>query len=101
MEYLEQRAVQDGGSIQEGRAAAQEYYVNACMRTVNQSIGRAIRHKDDFASIILLDRRYDTSRIADKLPAWIKQGLVDGDGARPFLEKMDELKAFFAAKNQE
>ena len=98
MEYLEQKTVQAGGTIQDGKAAAQEFYVNACMRAVNQSIGRAIRHKADFASILLLDRRYDTTRISEKLPAWIKQGLVDKDGERPFFEKMDDLRAFFAAK---
>lgn len=98
MEYLEQKTVRDGGSVQEGKAAAQEAYMNACMRTVNQSIGRAIRHQNDFASILLLDKRYDTSRIAEKLPAWIKQGLVEGDNGKPFLEKMDGLKAFFAVK---
>lgn len=41
------------------------------MRGVNQSIGRAIRHKNDYATIVLLDRRYATPRIKNKLPGWI------------------------------
>lgn len=98
MEYLERKTAQDGGSMSAGKAEAQDFYVNSCMRTVNQSIGRAIRHKDDYAAIILLDRRYDTHRIAEKLPEWIKQGVVKGDGEAPFLQKMDGLKVFFAAK---
>lgn len=42
-----------------------------CMRQVNQSIGRSIRHINDFASILLLDYRYSEKRISDKLPRWI------------------------------
>ena len=98
MEYLEQKTIKAGGSVQDGKAAAQEVYVNTCMRAVNQSIGRAIRHIADYASIFLLDRRYDTPRISEKLPTWIKQGLVERDGEKPFMEKMEDVRAFFAAK---
>ncbi|XP_025020448.1 ATP-dependent DNA helicase DDX11 isoform X1 [Python bivittatus] len=45
---------------------------NLCMKAVNQSIGRAIRHQKDFASIVLLDHRYTRPAILNKLPQWIK-----------------------------
>ena len=61
------------------QAASRAFYENACMRAVNQSIGRAIRHRDDYACIILLDRRYVTNEsIRAKLPGWIQRGLVAG-----------------------
>ncbi|KAG8138331.1 hypothetical protein E2320_004236 [Naja naja] len=45
---------------------------NLCMKAINQSIGRAIRHQKDFASIVLLDHRYTRPAVLNKLPQWIK-----------------------------
>ena len=45
------------------------------MRTVNQSIGRSIRHIDDYASIILVDSRYSQQSIIEFLPNWVAQVL--------------------------
>ncbi|KAK7943894.1 chromosome transmission fidelity 1 [Apiospora aurea] len=58
--------------------AARDFYENACMRAVNQSIGRAIRHKGDYAAIVLLDRRFGAERIRRKLPGWIRGGMAEG-----------------------
>ena len=80
------------------KAAGREHYENACMRAVNQSIGRAIRHQNDYASILLLDKRYDNERISSKLPGWIKKGMVKGGGQRSLTEVMASLKTFYASK---
>lgn len=83
------------------KAAGREFYENACMRAVNQSIGRAIRHREDYASIILIDKRYAGQRIQDKLPGWIKTGLVSVDGSRGegrFVDFMRGCRTFFSAK---
>ncbi|KAJ3269942.1 DEAD H (Asp-Glu-Ala-Asp His) box helicase 11 [Terramyces sp. JEL0728] len=53
-----------------------EYFENLCMKAVNQCIGRAIRHRDDYASVILLDARYTNKKIQNKLPNWIKKSNV-------------------------
>ena len=45
------------------------------MRAVNQSIGRAIRHANDYACILLVDRRFSSPRIKGKLPKWIGDDL--------------------------
>ncbi|CAN4098352.1 unnamed protein product [Withania somnifera] len=62
-----------------------QYYENLCMKAVNQSIGRAIRHINDYAAILLVDKRYtyypserSSSHSTNKLPQWIKGRLVSG-----------------------
>lgn len=83
------------------KQASQDFYENACMRAVNQSIGRAIRHKEDYAVIILLDRRYETARIRRKLPQWIQNGMVEVDDngkGTGFKDAEGRISRFFAEK---
>ncbi|KAI9886565.1 MAG: hypothetical protein M1823_001607 [Watsoniomyces obsoletus] len=108
IEYIEQRtyegimstgsAVTEARARAEAKAAGRDFYENACMRAVNQSIGRAIRHRNDYACIILLDKRYSNERVKGKLPAWIQRGLVDDGGKKPFSAVVGSLSAFFRAK---
>ena len=99
LEYIEQASTKRTGSRDEGKKAAREFYENACMRAVNQSIGRAIRHKGDYASILLLDRRYSTPRIQKKLPGWIRQGLLPDQRHDGFQETIERLRSFFGSKS--
>ncbi|OHT10150.1 helicase [Tritrichomonas foetus] len=45
------------------------FYENICMRAVNQSIGRSFRNINDYAVVILLDKRYQSH--SKYLPSWI------------------------------
>jgi chromosome transmission fidelity protein 1 len=81
------------------KSAGREFYENACMRAVNQSIGRAIRHKGDYAAIVMIDRRFGTQKIKDKLPGWIREGLVSGAEDKSFSQLMGGLGIFFRSKN--
>ncbi|MCJ1399339.1 ATP-dependent DNA helicase chl1 [Xylographa trunciseda] len=98
LEYIENATVSRGGSAADGKMAGRQFYENACMRAVNQSIGRAIRHQNDYASIIMLDRRYNTLRIQEKLPAWIRKSLLKKEGTKPFSEMMGSITSFFESK---
>lgn len=100
LEYIEQTTAKQTGKGEDGKVAAREFYENACMRAVNQSIGRAVRHKGDYASILLLDRRYKGSRIEGKLPAWVRQGMIPGRQAEDFSSTINNLRVFFESKNK-
>ncbi|KAI8163408.1 ATP-dependent DNA helicase [Colletotrichum sp. SAR 10_70] len=80
------------------KQAARDFYENACMRAVNQSIGRAIRHQGDYAAIVLIDRRYGTDRIRGKLPGWIRGGLNNDSHEKGLPQLMGALSGFFRSK---
>lgn len=79
MQYLDSRATARG---EPSGKASREHAENVCMRAVNQAIGRAIRHKGDWASILLFDARYAQQRVQMKLPGWIKESLPGSDRAK-------------------
>lgn len=62
MEYIKSKGI-----------SSQSFYEELCMKAVNQSIGRVIRHSRDYATIVLLDCRYQQDHIIQKLPHWINQ----------------------------
>ncbi|CAE6347286.1 unnamed protein product [Rhizoctonia solani] len=78
-----------------GVDAGKELYENLCMRATNQSIGRAIRHRGDWAAIVFIDQRYGTPRIRGKLPGWIGTDLEVTD---KFGDAMKQLGEFFRSK---
>lgn len=97
MQHLDRRAVARGEPA--GRAS-REHAENVCMRAVNQAIGRAIRHKGDWASILLFDARYAQQRVQTKLPAWIK-GSLPGLGEKNTTQVAnvaEDIKQFFERK---
>uniref|UniRef100_A0A7N8WW62 ATP-dependent DNA helicase DDX11 n=1 Tax=Mastacembelus armatus TaxID=205130 RepID=A0A7N8WW62_9TELE len=67
MSYLDKHLPHSGG-----RSPGQALIENLCMKAVNQSIGRAIRHRGDYSSIVLCDRRYSRPATLSKLPTWIR-----------------------------
>ncbi|KAJ6117654.1 hypothetical protein N7512_007379 [Penicillium capsulatum] len=103
IKYIEEKTYkQSSGSESERRssasAAGRDFYENSCMRAVNQCIGRAIRHVNDYAAIIMIDRRYDTPRVQGKLPGWIRGSLVPSPATRPAQVAVQRVSKFFANK---
>ncbi|RDX47561.1 DNA repair helicase [Lentinus brumalis] len=95
---LEQRRLAAGGTRLPGaKDAGTELYENMCMNAVNQSIGRAIRHRGDWAALILVDCRYASPRIREKLPKWIESGTIITE---TFGQAMKELGKFYRNKRE-
>ncbi|KAG9646486.1 ATP-dependent RNA helicase CHL1, partial [Aureobasidium melanogenum] len=99
--YIEEKAIASAsGTSSAGAAAARDFADNTCMRAVNQAIGRAVRHKNDWSAILLFDHRYTQKRIQDRLPGWIKASL--GQTARKGFNDVEAgLKRFYAGKAKE
>lgn len=105
IQYLEEKSYKQAtGSEADkkaaGKATGRDFYENSCMRAVNQCIGRAIRHVNDYAAIVMIDRRYESPRIQGKLPGWIRGSLVAAPPTRAAQMTVQRLSKFFAEKMQ-
>ena len=99
MQYIDEKAETRG---EPKGQASREHAENVCMRSVNQAIGRVIRHKNDWASILLMDSRYTQARIKEKLPGWIKESLPNQDAPRSsgLHQVSKEVASFFGSKKR-
>jgi chromosome transmission fidelity protein 1 len=126
MAYLNRRVANSKASAASGSASSSSsaaasvaattgdrYYENLCMRAVNQSIGRSIRHRNDYAAILLFDLRYVRDlmnvcaidslrvcrykRVRHALPSWIQSSFKE---CPKFGAVMEALGKFFAHKKK-
>lgn len=74
------------------------YQENSCMKLINQTIGRAIRHKNDYAVVYLVDKRFENPKIQEKLPSWIKEFI---EKKYMFAEVISKTKTFFINMNKQ
>uniref|UniRef100_A0A914GVH9 Helicase ATP-binding domain-containing protein n=1 Tax=Globodera rostochiensis TaxID=31243 RepID=A0A914GVH9_GLORO len=79
-----------------GPGAGTRFYEQLCLQAINQAIGRAIRHRADYAAIVLLDERYARETIAGGLPGWIRQRLTR---AVALPEALQRLERFFRTQS--
>lgn len=111
MEYLDIQQKQAANNSSSSLTAGRAYYEALCARGVNQSVGRAIRHKDDYATMIFLDQRWcekdkrntttttqntALGKYQQTLPGWISRELKVVDGN--FGEAVRHVAQFFKAK---
>ncbi|XP_027015139.1 ATP-dependent DNA helicase DDX11 isoform X2 [Tachysurus fulvidraco] len=80
-----------------GRSPGKDLIENLCMKAVNQSIGRAIRHRGDYACIVLCDRRYARTGTLQKLPEWIRSSTHTHSTFGPAFAS---IRKFFLEKRQ-
>lgn len=67
------------------------YYEASCHKAINQSIGRAIRHKNDYAVILLVDERHQSC--INRRPEWMLGNIIQKGEPVP-----GAIKKFFSHK---
>ncbi|CAL8088877.1 unnamed protein product [Orchesella dallaii] len=78
-----------------GKDKGSQLLANMCSKAVNQSIGRAIRHSQDYAAIILIDHRFSRPNQQALLPNWI---LKRFSVSEQFGQAIGSIAKFFASK---
>jgi chromosome transmission fidelity protein 1 len=82
-----------------GESETKEFLDDLCMKSVNQSIGRVLRHRNDYAAIVLLDLRYTRAAIQRKLPRWVSERLASKQHDQvQFPSMFASVAQFFASK---
>ena len=90
MRFMDRQAAE---AVPPRPSPSKDYYVNLCMKAVNQCVGRAIRHINDYAAILLLDGRYvEQTAVSSRLSNWIGKSLRR---SRNFGECQGSLVRFF------
>lgn len=75
------------------KGSGSRWYTESAMRAVNQAIGRAIRHKEDYAAVLLFDERYiGFKRMISK---WIQPSIHEFAN---WEEAIDDFEYFFAQR---
>jgi chromosome transmission fidelity protein 1 len=93
--YLQDSLVGRGFTIEEAKRKAVEGGEDTALRAVNQAIGRAIRHKGDWACIVLVDSRWEGTRVRGKLAGWIGESV---DGGSKFGDVVGKVGKFFRGR---
>lgn len=60
------------------RQSSQDWYQMEAFRAVNQAIGRVLRHKDDFGTVVLMDTRYASAK-PEMFPKWLRNTISRSD----------------------
>ncbi|KAL3673599.1 hypothetical protein V7S43_001300 [Phytophthora oleae] len=93
-ELVEKMAFLDKRNLGSGR----QFYESLCMKAVNQSIGRSIRHQKDYSTILLVDHRYSSPAVRSRLPEWIQKRV---QAPASFGQVYSQLVQFFRAKENQ
>ena len=69
------------------------------VRTINQALGRVIRHAKDYGMIFFIDLRYEEPKFKKNLPGWIVASTTPVDSMNP--ELLTEITRFYKNMSQE
>eukprot|EP01022_Parablepharisma_sp_SALTPOND_P000088 TRINITY_DN1003_c0_g1_i10.p1 TRINITY_DN1003_c0_g1~~TRINITY_DN1003_c0_g1_i10.p1 ORF type:complete len:945 (+),score=123.31 TRINITY_DN1003_c0_g1_i10:294-3128(+) len=83
-EYLDRRnqALQINGKT---------WYIQEAIKAVNQSIGRVIRHINDYGGIVLVDQRYSNDWLKRHLSKWLRDHIKVTDRCEECIELLENF----------
>ena len=81
-----------------------KWYINDAISNVNQSLGRVLRHKNDYGALICIDQRYQIHYKNKLFSKWIRDkceiiDLIDNDFLDSLVDFYDEQDKKFKEKN--
>lgn len=88
------------------RLNGKKWYINDAISNVNQTLGRVIRHKEDYGALICIDQRYETHYKQNLFSKWIRDkctiiDILDDTFLNNLVEFFDEQnKIFDKLKNE-
>lgn len=90
---LKQKYLDDIRSEDREKISGKEWYRLMAFRSINQAIGRIIRHKDDYGAILFCDNRFFDSINQKNISEWVKHHL--DKTVVTFEETSQSLRVFF------
>ncbi len=70
------------------RISGKDWYMQEAVRAVNQSIGRAIRHRYDYGSILLVDERFDSGEVKSLISRWLRDSVTKAATTKACVESL-------------
>lgn len=55
-----------------------DWYALQCYRSINQALGRVIRHRWDYGAVYLVDSRYLEQQVQHSLSRWMQPSILQG-----------------------
>lgn len=80
-------------AVNESILTGNQWYSLQAYRTVNQALGRTIRHRWDYGAIFLVDERYLDAKVQASLSRWVQPSLTQVPLS--FQAIMDQTSEFF------
>lgn len=79
------------------RLTGKEWYFLQAIRAMNQSIGRVIRHKNDYGCVLFFDIRFGNSDVKKEVSGWVRDEMKVFEH---FGHGLKEVLEFFKRKRQ-
>uniref|UniRef100_A0A7E4V6S2 Helicase ATP-binding domain-containing protein n=1 Tax=Panagrellus redivivus TaxID=6233 RepID=A0A7E4V6S2_PANRE len=73
--------------------------LNICMTAVNQTIGRVVRHKEDYGVVVLMDARYGKARHTNALSGWMHKCLSNTENKVDARRTVEGFKGMYLTSN--